>query len=245
MRRGAGLVLTQAAEAGRAPPGRRITMLNGRYRVVLLAGGSRDVAREIRAKLAKARGIYVKYHLETDKPAQWGRPLPRDIDFVIQLKDYQAHTPGDALIRACKADGVTYVRTQRKMSLLLGALHACGIHKAEGLPEDFRSVMVFDDDLKPIAAPAAVAAPAVEVEAAPPAAPALETKELAPFLRLVLDHPAAPLSTLIAGAAPDASRRGVASARLSTLAALLWQVCNEEGVSVICTPRSLELTSSP
>ena len=57
---------------------------------VLLVGGPEDVAREVRARLAKY-GLYLAYHHPWKRSGWFSRPFPRDVGLVIILKDMIGH----------------------------------------------------------------------------------------------------------------------------------------------------------
>lgn len=139
-----------AAAPGVAPTTYRAESLpkkNGRYHVVLLAGGPNDVAREVRDKLAASRDIYVKYHLPMERPTLWSRPIPKDVDFVIFIKDMLGHVHTDKLVPQLKADGIRFVHTKSKMSVMLAALNNYGVRAAPPLDGYSPSKVVWGEEL--------------------------------------------------------------------------------------------------
>lgn len=104
------------------------TRSGGDNPVVLLVGGPGDIAREVRARLAK-HGLWVRYHWEYHK-ATWGqKPLPKDADVVVILTDMLGHSPEGALVQKCKAQVpmIPYIRTQRKWSTMYATLQSRGL----------------------------------------------------------------------------------------------------------------------
>lgn len=196
---------------------------NGKFLVFLLAGGTRSTAREIREKLARIRGVYVKYHLDIDKDHQWDRPIPEDVDLVLVLKDAIQHKQTDRLIPLCKQVGVRFVRTQRKWATMMMALHNHGIHKGEPLDEGFISMMQFSDDPVPLR----LAGPAEELKLLDPA----------PVLNLVVQQATLPV------AVPEPKKR-IPSPRLAAVAAVLNAMCAEEEVSVLCDGKQMTFNSA-
>lgn len=100
-----------------------LTPKNDQYPVALLAGGPADLAREIRDRLASKLGVLVTHHWEGDKPRQWHRPIPPDVDLVIFLKDFAGHSQHDLIMRQCAAQQVPVARTQRKWGTMYQMLH--------------------------------------------------------------------------------------------------------------------------
>ena len=210
-----------------------LPMQNRRFHIVLLAGGPRDLAREIRDKLAKARSIFVKYHREYDKEHQWSKPIPKDVDFVIMLKDMMSHPMFDKMRRACSDAGLRWVVTQRKMSTMIAALNNYGIRSSEGIPVNIASVAYFNDS-----EPAVESAPAKPIE-------------LAPIVGAVkvepppsLDHKPHTVSifvtqTPIPEGMPLTPRPGSPRPETMVLIAALQQMAQDDHVNIMITPTSI------
>lgn len=100
---------------------------NGKYPVALMAGAPADRAREIRDKLAKERGILVRYHLDYEKGMGIDR-LPDDVDFVLIIKSQLGHSAEaqvrNAIIRSQRERKIVipFIRTQHKWTRLDGIL---------------------------------------------------------------------------------------------------------------------------
>lgn len=233
-----------------------ITKKNGRYPVALLAGGPRDLASELQQKLARGRGLFVKYHLDYSRQIAWGRPLPRDVDLVIILKDMMSHENHYKVVALAKSAGVRFVRTQRKLSHMVGALYAAGLAN-DSLPEQTIATMRFDEDLElyeedvpeeqpPKFEDAPVISEAIEVSEAVSVPVLGEVTAKAPLIptpsnleasvSLVLEQAISPMKI------PEL-KKGQPSPQLACLASTLFRLCSDEGVSVLCTPN--ELTFNP
>lgn len=101
-----------------------ITPKNGQFPVALLAGGPADLAREIGQRLREKLGVVVAHHWEDDKPRQWQRRVPDDVDITIFLKDFASHSQDGLISRQCSVQKVPFLRTQRKWATMYSALHA-------------------------------------------------------------------------------------------------------------------------
>lgn len=233
-----------------------ISMKNGKYRVVLLAGGPRDLAIELREKLARQRGLYVKYHLAYRKPLTWARPVPPDVDLVIHLRDACSHDDTQHIKIMAKKAGVRIISTSDKMSILNSSLGNFGIRMSE-LPEDTIARMKFDDDLPEtkqtefLPEPAAVVEVPVVGEALAKAP--LKEEPPAPILLPAFVHPPAKspadesvdliIKEAISPITLPELQRGQPSAQLSVLANALFRMCAAEQVQVLCTPKELTFSS--
>ena len=100
----------------RQPP--QLTPKNSRHLIVLLAGGPADRAREIKQALADRRGVDAKYHWDYERPHEFSRPIPQDVDLVILLKTMISHPLHDLVMRAAKKAGVPVVRTSHKWGVM-------------------------------------------------------------------------------------------------------------------------------
>lgn len=219
-----------------------LTCKNDRYRVVLLAGGPRDLAREIRSRLAQQRGMYVKYHWPADKPNQWDRDIPVDVDLVIFLKDFASHSQQSNLVPKCKASGIRWIRTQRKWAAMSGIMAQHGLLSSPPIPFDILANMKFEDDL-----PEAKAAEQVEeeAEATEPAAQALVS---APDQLAVTERPQTLPQILEEAARPALGlpipRKKLPSPRLAALAAVVMAMCADEEVSLMCTGTEMTFSAT-
>lgn len=194
------------------------------FYIVLLAGGPRDRAREIRDRLAQSRDIFVKYHWEYDKDTQWNRAIPNDVDFIIGLKDFMSHAQFDKLKRAAKIYNVKYILTQHKMSTMTAALHNYGIKKSEGIPVDLRSSVAYFNDEEPTWKRESVENPA-ETAGIP------NTNKVNIFISPIPVPKGATLETRI----------GTPSAETMILIAALQRKAQDDNLSIIVTPQSVAI----
>ena len=217
-----------------APMLHPLPMQNKKFHVVLLAGGPRDRAREIRDKLATVRDIFIKYHWEYDKETQWDRPIPQDVDFVIGLKDFMSHTQFDKLKKVTKKSGKRYILTQHKMSTMTAALHNYGIKKSEGIPVNLRSVAYFRDE-----EPELKLVPPVkkeEVKKAPPE-PKLESTGIPDTAKVSIFVAQTPVPEGV----PLEKRAGSPSAETMILIAALQRKAQDDNLTIMVTPESITI----
>jgi hypothetical protein len=239
-----------------------LPMKNKKYFVVLLAGGPRDIAREVRARLADCRNIYVKYHWEYESERQWQKPIPKDVDFVIGLKDMMGHSKFDLMKKAGKKADVRWIITQRKWAIMAAALHNHGIKAADPLPIEFTSTMVFAEDLEPAStpAPAETPPPPAELPKEPVIVPVEEPKPLANsgvdgrlwmptdsvYDKSQVDVPV-PVPQVAAAQQPivlPLPRLGAPSPETMVLISALYQRAQDDGINIMITPTSLNIESA-
>lgn len=139
---------------------------NGQYHVALLVGGPADIARELRERLARERGVLVKYHMEWKRPRAFQSPIKRDVDVVIILTDMLGHPDEALVVKTAKSAGVPFIRTQRKWATLGSALSARGIGPSNALvpPQVTEAPVVELDEPEPEPQLSIVEAPVVEPE---------------------------------------------------------------------------------
>lgn len=235
----------------------QIPMKNGKYRVALLAGGPRDVANQMREKLAKCR-VYIKYHWESDKEHSWNGEAHSDVDFAIFLKDFASHSQQDKFVLEMRDKGLRWIRTQRKMAAFTGALGQQGIRTVDAHGKRLEplntSVMFWGEDLLPkpkekFPEPPkfALDKPAIEDAASKlgyrvaPLAVVDPTKldlvNPLPTVNFVVQQAISPVSL-------PAPRKKMPSPQLAVLASLLHQMCADEEVQVLCSPKELTFTAA-
>lgn len=164
---------------------------NGKWVVAMLAGGPADRARELRDKLAKDRGILVRYHLDYDKQNDFQIDrIPDDVDFVIiiksQLGHANEHNVRTAIKRSERERGtrIAWMRTTHKWASMTQGLWMRGLKTADPLPLAVSSTEYFGKVR--LDAPAAEPEPPKYVRAATPApepGPALYHSALADYSR--------------------------------------------------------------
>lgn len=220
---------------------RPLTMKNGSYRVVLLAGGPRDLARSIREKLARSRGLYVKYHSDPEHRHSFDKPIPDDVDLVILLTDFIGHPDYHKMFDRAKAQNIRMIRTTRKQSTMVSAMHQHGIHAAPSLPEDLISVMQFNDDVPTTSL--RIAEPEPEPVAEPVAEEPQPVQELLTLVDPTADMARIADEATVPLAVPN-SRRGLPSPRLAAIAAVLNAICAEEGVTVLLDGKQMQITAA-
>lgn len=211
-----------------------LPMQNKKYHVVLLAGGPRDRAREIRDYLAKRRDIYIKYHREWDKERQWDRPIPDDVDFVIMLKTMMGHPNFFKLKDACKKRGIRFIITQHSNSTIVQALYNHGIKATNGIPIEVASTAHFDHDLELPKPKVLHVVPEVREEdmsGIPLMAPVVEPKPVppppAPNINILVAQTPIP-ENIVATCRPRAETMVLISA--------LFKMVQEDNISVMLTP---------
>lgn len=91
------------------------------------------------------RGLLIRHHLEANKVRQWDRPLPRDVDVVIGLKDFMGHPEFWKLRAQCKSMGVPLVLTLRKKGNINSALWQRGLVKLPEVPLEVASTTVLQE----------------------------------------------------------------------------------------------------
>lgn len=212
-------------------------MKNGKFHIVLLAGGPRDIAREIRDKLAAKRDVFIKYHYEYDKEQQWNKPIPKDVDFVIVLKDMISHSLFYKIKESCKQAGLRWIVTQRKLSIMTAALANYGIRRSDGIPVNVQSVAYFDNS---------------EPEIAPvithPAVRKAKEKNVEPAKKVVVqkEEPAKEVNIFVSPApvpegTPLTPRQGVPRPETMVLIAALQQMVQDDKVSIMITPTQIAI----
>lgn len=160
-----------ALVASEAPKRRLITITpkNGKYPVILLAGGPADRARELRDMFAKRRGAMVKYHWDYEKIREWQRPIPADVDLVVALKTMMGHRNEGLLRGAAAMADVPIVMTAHKWSVMDNALRQrVSLPKAPPLPLEVRSTAILME-LHELPEPEAEDRPPLRAEPPPPA----------------------------------------------------------------------------
>lgn len=239
-----------------------LTKKNGQYYVVMLAGGPKDIAREIRGRLARTRGIYVKYHLEYYKKTGWHEPIPKDVDFIIQLRDLMGHSPEDLLWANAEKAGVRIISTVSKMSNMSAALYPYGITATQSLNINLiRSRWNHDPEfVKTAEAPKVAEGPSPVLEPMafathvhreaeklaslePATAPATEETPSVAFSAYAAGE------TIISPSIIDSLKQAASAVRqpspeLSAMASILFAFCKKEGVSVMVTPNDITISVS-
>lgn len=223
---------------------RPLTKKNGKYRVLLLAGGPRDLAKDIRLKLAR-RGLYVKYHWESDKDHQFHRDIPTDVDFVITLKDFMGHSQEYAVVAQCKDRNMRWIRSGRKMINIEHNLTAHRLLKEYPLPEQYVATMQWGENLgkEPVAK---------EPE---PEKIIREVARVVDFKAEVLPRATADLQAMLikeiterdpqrASFVMPAPKAGIPSPQLAYMAAMLQRLCAEEMVQLMCSPSELTFNAA-
>lgn len=104
---------------------------NGRYPVALLAGGPADIAREVKFRLGSKVGVLARYHMDREHPRAFQRPIPKDVDLVIILRDFIGHPDNWRVKETCRAQGVPVIVTGSKWATMYQALYLRGIRRAE------------------------------------------------------------------------------------------------------------------
>lgn len=244
----------------RGGPGGQGKPKNGEYYVTLLAGASPDFARNVRTKLAR-KGVYAKYHWDDSKEAHWRREVPKDVDFVIVVKDGVSHKLCVPFVARCRRAGIRWITTQSKVATLFGAL---ANHKIRtGAPLN-SSVMIFNEDLRTESEPEAAEEtvqtedteiPQTEllyarensVEVQPPAVNepvalstvgrALDPVNPIPAVNVIIQTALSPVPL------PEPSK-GSPSPQVMALSSILFRMCRDEGVSVICTPKDITFSAA-
>ena len=127
---------------------------------VLLVGGPEDVAREVRARLAKY-GLHLAYHHPWKRSGWVSKPFPQDTGLVIILKDMISHGAYHIAKEKAVAGGLRahFVVTQRKWVAMYQALRRLGVlDKGKPLVLDDRGMVVMEEpEEKPQVDEAAVA----------------------------------------------------------------------------------------
>ncbi len=106
---------------------------NGSYFVCLLAGGELHDATMLRRRLAD-HGVNLAHHLTTDNVRTWQRAIPADVDVVVVLKDAVSHRHQGLIVQTAKAQGVPFVRTQRRWTVMAAALRVHGLFESPPVP---------------------------------------------------------------------------------------------------------------
>lgn len=122
---------------------------NGRYPVMLLAGGPADRARELRDRLGSTRGILIRYHLDYDRVFRIDR-IPDDVDLILLLKSMCSHSNEavlrDAIDRSARErkEPIPFIRAVHKFTHIDSAIRGrfSGYGKAE-LPLEVMSTAYF------------------------------------------------------------------------------------------------------
>lgn len=104
------------------------------YYKALLVGGPHGIFLELRKKLALTRGILLVDHREY-KTNDFRKPLPKEIDFILILKDMISHSEHNVAMAMAKSYGILVIRTQRKWSTMASALANRGLHAASVDPD--------------------------------------------------------------------------------------------------------------
>lgn len=215
-------------------------MQNKQYYVVLLAGGPADIGRELRDRLMKSRNLLIKYHWEYDKEHQWSRAIPADVDFVIMLKDMMGHQKYEKAKAACKRAGVRWILTTRKQASMSQALLSYGIRKSPPLPLAITSTAAFFEEQPE---------PETKKELA-------ERRQHVDKLVKAWENPPEPVPAptpattvnIMVGSIPDGvvaeTRRGTPSSATAILIAALYQKAQDDGISIMITPTSINIEPS-
>ena len=201
---------------------------NGKFPVVLLAGGPADLAREIGERLSTKLGVVVGHHWEGDKLRQWQRNIPEDVDLTIFLKDFASHAQEDLMARQCSSQRVPLLRTQRKWSAMYSALHA-----VYGMSSSTAAEV-----------PAVVPAPVLPPDAPAPGWTEPPPVEPAPAKPRQRRTPGGPRSQAAAPPAAPAAPRGSPSEEAMVLVAKLMALAARDRFNVMITPEEVTISAS-
>jgi hypothetical protein len=228
-------------------PSGEVSMKNGRYRVALLVGTPADLARKLREKLGRQRGVLAKHHWEAGRVESNDRPIPKDVDIVIIFTDFLSHTGYYKVVQKAKEAGVRVIRTVTKSAKMYAALNNY-MRTAEAIPEHILSTTVFGDDLAEDPADREVEIPKYIRSAPPPvvevpvlgevtAKAPLKAMDATPTVQIVVQQALSPIEL-------PKRTPGIPSSQLAALAAALHQMCSEERVSILCTPTELNFSKA-
>lgn len=113
---------------------------NGKWLVALIAGAPADRARELRDKLAAARGILAKHHWDYERKSNFSGDVPAEVDLVLIIKSQIGHSNQDRVLLACKKAHVPFVRTTHKWISIDHILRIrFAISKVDPLPIEIRT----------------------------------------------------------------------------------------------------------
>lgn len=101
--------------------------------VALIAGGPKDRIRELRPKLRALYDIELRHHWEWKRPNQFRRPLPKDVNLVLVLKDMISHPENEAVAKKAKDAGVRVLLIERKTCEIRATLEREGFAPLTGV----------------------------------------------------------------------------------------------------------------
>jgi hypothetical protein len=102
------------------------TPRNGRFPIVVLAGGPADVGADFRRRFERY-GIRIVEHREWKRPRKISEPLPPSVDLVLILTDMISHTDYDAIRKVSRDTNVPFLNIHRKWSVSSQRLERSGL----------------------------------------------------------------------------------------------------------------------